>query len=285
MVYNIFFFDQPQKINIINKIHFRFIPIGPPFAGSFESIKKVMLSTKEFSLVLTGFEMNDLRPILTSVSGLWDLFVKDVYETQKNQSWAQDLIRRLDAERKNASNPLYWQNDSLPYKWFPNPTDRCVEDREDKSFCGLHMYDYFTKPLMTVKKDGKVVREFKSSFPEIVEIIEKYGVRTDPEINFILNLEDKLNSRKYSADIQQEIWGSKKLIPQNRVEDLMKIIYRNKLQDLKNPEVPVTLIYGAHKQTVSSLDLDENWHPRTITNNDKIFPDDKYNSISGLQNN
>jgi hypothetical protein len=144
------------------------------------------------------------------------------------------------------------------------------------------MYDYFTKPLMTVKKNGETVKEFKSSLKDITEIIEKYGLRTDPEINFILNLEDKKSSSKYSEDIQQEIWGSKKLIPQNRVEDLLKIVYKNSLQEQKNPEVPVTLIYGAHKKTLSSLDLDADWHPRTLTNNDKIFPQDKYTAIEGI---
>jgi hypothetical protein len=57
----------------------RFVPVGPPFAGSAEPLRKIILGTDEFQTGPVGLDMKDIRPMMSCFAGLWDLPAKSFF--------------------------------------------------------------------------------------------------------------------------------------------------------------------------------------------------------------
>jgi hypothetical protein len=248
-----------------------------PFAGNFDYARYIIAGSEELSKLATGLDMVELRPILTSMSGVWDLALKDVFTRSVNEPWAQEILLRLQMEEKEKVNTDYWRTNKIPFSWFPNPSKLiCNLNRKDTDRqCGLHFYNYFQKPLATYQLPTGEKKSFFPSKEELVSLFEKFGLRTDAERNFVLELAKDKEKKVFDEAKQKEIWGDIKLIPKSRVKSLLEIIYKNSLQDLPNPGVPVTLIYGSSILTPSTMTLKESLLPRSITNLDQSVPDDK----------
>lgn len=88
-----------------------------------------------------GYSMKDLRSPFTSLSAIYDLMPKSLFDTEKNQQWAQALLNRIDKEKAwKAGTPVN-------FSWFPTPDQNCYSFRGNDQDCGFHFYNYFDNPL------------------------------------------------------------------------------------------------------------------------------------------
>ena len=103
------------------------------------------------------------------------------------------------------------------------------------------MFDYFRNPTL-ISKLATDKKYYYTSYEDLTDLFTKYSLRTLHELNC------ERGETKYSGG------GScrEKLI-KKRIDKLFKMVYKNQLNLLINPEVPVTLIYASHLNTINQL--------------------------------
>eukprot|EP00828_Plagiopyla_frontata_P029936 TRINITY_DN387_c0_g3_i3.p1 TRINITY_DN387_c0_g3~~TRINITY_DN387_c0_g3_i3.p1 ORF type:complete len:754 (-),score=117.63 TRINITY_DN387_c0_g3_i3:61-2322(-) len=204
-----------------------------------------------------GYPFSDLRNLITGLTSIYDLIPKDIFNS--STQWGQEISQRAEQEKN-------WDpaNNNISFSWFPSPSNQCYSLRDNDTSCGFHLYNFFKYPLAYAQNNTS----YMLNNTAITQLLEQYMVRTMEEIDF----QKQVNEGKVSAEEQEEVWGTKKLIPKDRIQLMMEMIERNGVQQLINPGVQIHHIFGGNYQTQTWYNITGN--PREQTDKGKTADKD-----------
>lgn len=165
----------------------------------------------------------------------------------KNEKWFQEwkervaLEKRFDGSTKQGQKA--WREiaskGGYHYKWFPNPTHKCFSGFSNRKD-QCGLFMYdWSKEPLVTVKDEK----YMGKKEDLVKLFTKYAGINQTE------------------------------------DELFRESELNGVYKLKNPEVPVTLVYGSHLQTVKSLEW--NYDPLNHTSKGEYAPPSAINMTYG----
>eukprot|EP00828_Plagiopyla_frontata_P029932 TRINITY_DN387_c0_g2_i1.p1 TRINITY_DN387_c0_g2~~TRINITY_DN387_c0_g2_i1.p1 ORF type:complete len:553 (+),score=75.73 TRINITY_DN387_c0_g2_i1:28-1659(+) len=192
-----------------------FLGLACAWTGSTEAINWA-LAGENLGWKDIGYPLDDLRNLITSLTSFFDLQPKGIFNA--STQWGQAISQRAEQEIEwNSANPAK----DIAFPWFPTPENDCYLDRSQDSKCGLHLYDFFKNPVAYAYNDAYMLNE-----SSIIMLMESFMLRTNDEIAF----QKLIDGGKVSEEEQNQTWGTKKLIPKDRVSLMMQMVRRNGAQ-------------------------------------------------------
>eukprot|EP00828_Plagiopyla_frontata_P008626 TRINITY_DN1433_c0_g1_i3.p1 TRINITY_DN1433_c0_g1~~TRINITY_DN1433_c0_g1_i3.p1 ORF type:complete len:590 (-),score=74.96 TRINITY_DN1433_c0_g1_i3:43-1812(-) len=206
-----------------------------------------------------GFPLDDQRTILTSGTSYFDLQPKAIFD--KTTPWGQAINERALQEASwNSGNPP----SNISFPWFPTPENDCYLDRSEDHLCGLHLYNFFSNPIVYTPNASYMVNQ-----SSLISILDQFMVRTAAEIAF----QKLVDEGKVSQQEQEQTWGTKKLIPKDRISLMMEMAQRNGAERLINPGVKIHHVYGGNLNTNTWYNITGD--PRKSTDKGEAPKDDE----------
>lgn len=210
------------------KLVHNYVSLMNPLAGAPKALVSFLGGNNEYyynlGLVKLGINHEAMNKFLYGSSGNFDLLPKDPFTQFKGEKWLQAWEERnkietdyVQKEDKEGLRKLGEQK-KIPFSWFPTQANHCFEMFDSREDeCKLPIYDWSNKDYVA-KVEG---REFTGKLNDMKELLTKYTeIGVEP---------------------------LKHLIEDTRA---------NNVYLLKNPEVPVTIVYASHVRTRKAFDWD-----------------------------
>mmetsp|Transcript_7536 Transcript_7536/g.6835 ORF Transcript_7536/g.6835 Transcript_7536/m.6835 type:complete len:416 (+) Transcript_7536:702-1949(+) len=211
------------------------ISIMPPLPGAGQALNYAVAGDWTWNLnQFAGMSHKAMSQLLATDTSLMDLIPKDTMERFQNEQWMIDWATRQGLEDKydvkTPEGKAEWeklvQSGDYPMKWFPDPLQLCSKgftQRPDHCFMGT--YNWSSAAAMIFPVDGQNYTFTASHF----------------DIETLMN--------QYNA-----------LIPQyNSLKELSKT---NRVYEMLNPNVTMTILYGSHLNTTQGHYYTENVYTR-----------------------
>ena len=213
-----------------------YVSITNPLAGSPKALKAFIGGERDYIYKKFGINFYAQRMLLKSNSGAFDLLPKNIYDKYANSTWLQEWKLRTDLENnydvRTPEGRKFWEeivnSEKHTYKWFPHPLLNCSYGFEQR-------------------RDECGLYMYNWSNTPIAVI----------------------NNKKFTAsEIQLKSLFNEYVLATNVSDKLFEDVQSNNIFELRNPEVPVTLIYGSHLST--DMTYEWNYDPRELTRQDEF---------------
>lgn len=173
-----------------------------------------------------GIDYTAMKKLFEGASGGFDLVPKDPFNQFRNESWFKEWEARILLEQKfnsktEAGMGAYINavdKKEMPYSWFPDSTEMCFKGIKNHSNNCAFNNWDWTKEAMVTIQN----ETFSGSQADMTALFKKYVRMT------------------------------------NNSEEIFEECRSNNVYLLKNPEVPVTLVYGSHLATRRGFKWDHN---------------------------
>ena len=192
-----------------------FVSIASALLGAPKAVRALLGGNPDYSYYGVGLDFDFEKKLMKGSASSFDIIPKDTYERFAEEPWMKDWAERHQMETLHKDSAQerkgYWENieeeeQDYPYKWFPTPLKNCSKGFTDRP-------DYCGMFM------------YNWSHTQLLKIGDTTYTGETSEIKQVLN--------NYTDIIAN--WT-----------DIWKDTYSNEVYLLKNPEVPVTLIYGSH---------------------------------------
>jgi len=213
-----------------------YVSITNPLAGAPKALKTFIGGDHDYVYKKFGINYYAQKMLIKGSSGAFDLMPKNTYSSFAEEDWLKEWKVRTDLENKNDVNTpegrAVWENavknGDYGYKWFPHPLLNCSFGFEQRRD-ECGLYMYNWSSIPIA-----VIQEdsFTASESQLRGLFDKYVLST----NYSNQLFDDVKS--------------------------------NNIYELRNPEVPTTIIYGSHLSTDMTYKWD--YDPRNLTGNNQF---------------
>jgi len=213
-----------------------YVSITNPLAGSPKALKTFIGGDRDYIYKKFGINFYAQRMLIKGNSGAFDLLPKNIYDSYSNSTWLQEWKIRTDFENKydvrTPEGRKFWEEivntGKYTYKWFPHPLLNCSFGFEQRRD-ECGLYMYNWSDVAIAKINDKT---FTASENQLKSLFNEYILTT--------NISDQM------------------------FDDVRS----NNIFELRNPEVPVTLIYGSHLST--DMTYEWKYDPRDFTRKDEF---------------
>lgn len=199
-----------------DRLIFQYISIGAPFSGTLNALHTEISGFKEFQYFdILGLDFDAQKFFLLSPS-LYESIPYDTFERFQNETWMKEVIKRVEEEKIYG----FKNNESVSYWLNQN-----------------YSLSWFPSPL---ENCGNLLEKEKKCSSSIIDYL------SEP----LVTIENKGYFSK-KQDLLDLI--SNFSISKNESLHIYQESIKNQLNLLKNPEVPMTIIYSSLFETKKSI--------------------------------